>query len=350
MSIGKSGIKLLCAVTMVGVMLVAGFTILLATAPAFAQKTIELKYSHPYPKTDEMFIGPNYMFEELQKRTNGRVKVTPYFSETLGRLADSLDMLNKGIADIVLVNPDLFSKQFPLLTATLIAALGSPNRPITQEATYTLYCTGLLKKDLTGFKPLLFEATDAAGLGLKKKVTTLEELRKMKIRTPPGSFTKSMQAMEVPVVSVPAPEVYMALERGVVDGTVTMPGSFVSQRHYEKAKYWLLYPMGVGVNMILMTQEKWDSLPLDIQLIWEEINEEAKYVYLEEMDRLVPDRLAQLKSLGVETYTLSPEEHARWVKLMSPVLEKYMADFEAAGYPARKAVEAIKRAINRFKQ
>ena len=65
---------------------------------------------------------------------------------------------------------------------------------------------------------------------------------------------------------------YTAVDRGVVDGLATMPGSFFSLKLNEVTKYWLWLPMGCGCNVTVMTQAKWDSLPPDIQMIWEKLN------------------------------------------------------------------------------
>lgn len=317
-------------------------------APAPTPETFEFKLAFPYPPGDEMGIGPEFMAAELEKRTGGRVKITIFPGGALGKMPDSLDMLETGIADMAVFPPSVFPKVFRILDALTLPGIRLPNRALAQETVYQLYYNGLLDKEYAGFKPLLWEGTDTFGFVFKEKITTLEELRKMKIRSPAGISTQVVEALGCTVVSIPIPDVYMALDRGVADGLVAMRGSFISFKLYELTKYWLWLPMGCGANVVAMTQDKWDSLPLDIQVIWEQVNNETKYYFLEEADRRQPPVKEHLEQLGLEIYTLSPDEEARWYAIFDTLTEQWIADTEAAGYPAKDSVATIQRSIRRY--
>lgn len=314
-------------------------------------QTIELKLAFPYPEADEMWAGPEFMIKELQTRTGGRVKVTPYFAEALGKVMDTLDMLKDGTADIAMF-PPLFTKPMPISGIFTVPGLRIPNRAASHELAYTLWEKGLLKKDFetTGLKPLMWLGTDPMAFAFKSKITTLEELRKLKMRSPPGISSDAVTALGASVVNMPAQEVYMALDRGVVDGLVTMPGSYFSVKMNEVAKYWLDLPLGTGANIVAMSQDKWNKLPPDVQQTWEEINREARDYFLKEMERRHPDRLAEFKKAGVEVYTISQEEAERWYKLVDPVTDKWIADAEAAGYPGKAAVETAREVVKKHSQ
>jgi len=55
-----------------------------------------------------MNYAPLRWFEEMEKRTAGRIKITPYYSELFGRAPETLTILKTGICDIALVFPNLF--------------------------------------------------------------------------------------------------------------------------------------------------------------------------------------------------------------------------------------------------
>ena len=338
----KSLMKLLGVVM---VLFMVGFTTQLTSAQA--PKPIELKFTFPYPESDEMVIGLKYMVQELEKRTGGRVKITMYYSESLGKLIDSLDMLNKGVADIAFFSPSMFAKVFRIPDGITLPSVRIPNRPLATEIMYSLYSEGLMNKDYAGYKPLLWQGTTPAGFAFRKKINTLEELRKLKIRAPAGLATRTIEALGVSVVSLLPPDVYMAVERGVVDGLWTMPGSYFSLKLNEVTKYWLWLPMGCGCNATVMTQAKWDSLPPDIQTIWEKINSDTKTYFLKAMAERPSDR-QRFKEAGVQVYTLSPQEEERWYKIFDNVTDKWIGEVEAAGYPARAAINAMNRIISTY--
>jgi TRAP-type C4-dicarboxylate transport system substrate-binding protein len=323
--------------------------ICLGIKPAAYAAEIDLKFAFPFPKND-VYIGPEYMIKELEKRTNGRVKITPYLNQSLGRMPDSLEMLQTGIADIALFPPTPFAKVFQVFEAPSLPSLGTTNLAISHEVVYALLKRGLLKKDFAGLKPLLFQGIDPMYLYLTKKVTSLDELKKMKLRAGPGVSTAVVESLGCSVVNLPAPEVYMAIDRGVADGVAFMPDAYLSLRLNEVAKYYLDLPFGTGAIITVMTQKKWDSLPADIRLIWEQVNWEAKYYYLEEVARRHPDRLAEYKKAGAEVYRLSPEESAKWLKQTEGITAKWVADKKARGYPAEEALDLVRLIVQSFQK
>ena len=107
-------------------------------------------------------------------------------------------------------------------------------------------------------------------------------------------------------------------------------------------------PVGIGANLTLMKQEKWDTLPADVKAIWTELMAETKYRFLEDVEKLMPDTKAHFSKLGIEVYSLDPAEEARWDAIFNQYIEKWIADREAKGYPARETVETVKQVVKRF--
>ena len=313
-----------------------------------AAETIKLKFATLYPKQDPNCLGVQYMFEELEKRTGGRVKITPYYSQSLGKAQEMLDMLNKGVADIALFTPAVFPRV--LVMTDVLSLPGLINkRAIATEVMYELGYRGLLDKDLAGYKVLLWAGTEPFGLGfVDKKVTKLEDLRKLKIRGPGGVTSGVLEALGPSVVTIPTSDIYMALDRGVTDGLVTGPGWYFTMKINEVTKYWLWKPMGIGANLTIMTQEKWDKLPEDIKFIWTELMTETKYRFLEDVEKWIPDTKAHFSKLGIEVYSLDSAEEARWDAIFNQYVAEWIADREAKGYPARETVEAVKQVVKRF--
>jgi TRAP-type transport system periplasmic protein len=323
-----------------------------ASAPAAApagQKTYEFKFANPYTETDDMFLGVKYMIEQLDKRTNGKVKVTAFHNQTLGKVSDHLTMLDTGITDIAMVMPDMFNKVFATPAMFIIGSLGIPDsKALVMEMAYSLYNSGLMAKDFSNYKLLFFEGTDAAGFGFKSKVTNLAELQKLKVRTAPGAFTDCVKALGASPVSIPAGDVYMALDRGTADALVSMPGSFFNWKMQEITKYWCSAPVGIGVNLFVMNKDKWNSLPADIQVTWEQINNETRYAYLDAMDKLYPSTAARFTEKGMTMYTLDSAEQAKWTQLMQPVLASYTDTYQAQGFPIKEASAKIKQVLARY--
>jgi TRAP-type C4-dicarboxylate transport system substrate-binding protein len=129
---------------------------------------------------------------------------------------------------------------------------------------------------------------------------------------------------------------------------VTGPGWYFTSKINEVTKYWLWKPVGIGANLTLMKEEKWNKLPSDVKAVWTEMMTETKYRFLEDVEKQIPDTRAHFPKLGIEVYSLDPAEEARWDAIFNQYVEEWIADREAKGYPARETVEAVKQIVNRF--
>jgi TRAP-type C4-dicarboxylate transport system substrate-binding protein len=334
------------------ILMVAGLIgCFLVASPAAtkAAETFKLKHASWVPEQNSMEYGPNLWRQELEKRTKGRVKFTPYYAQSLGKVANSLDMLNTGICDTALIPTGMLSKDFPILDVLALPGV-IPNRTVGTEVMYALLYRGLLEKEFSGYKPIVLQAHDPFYFAFtKKKVTSLEGLKGLKIRFPSVTIQAYFEALGATPVSVPPPELFNAINTGVLDGTSISPGYLIVSKLYEIMKYVsIANPISDGANIVLMSQRTWDSLPKDIQLIIEELNAKAKYQYLDAGQKEDIESIKKLKEAGVDLYRLSPSEVERWQKLAEPVINQWVASKEAAGYPGKMALETARQVVERL--
>ena len=89
-----------------------------ATSTTTTPEVFELKWaSDMTPESDVGKMIDSYT-KMVDEYTEGRVKIEIYYSETLGKSADALDMLNGGVCDIVSISPGGFANDFPMLCKT----------------------------------------------------------------------------------------------------------------------------------------------------------------------------------------------------------------------------------------
>ena len=64
---------------------------------------------------------------------------------------------------------------------------------------------------------------------------------------------------------IPIPDIYLALQKGVLDGAGTTFNAALEWRYYELIKYYTYVPLYSGASFMIMNLGKWNSLPKDIQ-------------------------------------------------------------------------------------
>jgi TRAP-type transport system periplasmic protein len=337
----KIGFAMLTAIFFFGILMCAAFLPVFAQAQ---QKVINLKYAGGLAQGTPLEIIPEWWGKELEKRSGGRVKVTFYFSEALGKQFDYPKMLKSGVADIALLTTA--GADFPMLGG-FMAPFVITNPGVNGEAMWSLYYKGLLK-ELDEYKPLFYEPTDHFYFLFKnKKVTKLEDLKGMKLRGLPGFGAALNDALGATGIAMPAQDVYTALERGTLNGLSTTPPFAQLMKLREVTKYCLFEPLFASGNIVGMTRKLWNSLPSDIQIIIEELNAEARVRYLQTV--LTPaQNMENMKKLGFEVYRLTPQERARWQKAAQPIVDKWVREQETKGLPAKQVLETIKQVVELY--
>ena len=205
------------------------------TSSAFGQaKAIELNYSIFFPETHKNAKLSAEWAKEIEKRTNGRVKITMFYSGTLTPADKCYDGVEKGISDIGFSVLAYTRGKFPL-TEVSDLPLGIKSG---------LAATKLINEYYNKFKPKEFDGTKVMylhghGPGLihsKKAVNKLEDLKGMKIRCT-GMASKIAGALGATPVAMPMGETYDSLSRGVVDGSMAPQEALLGWKWGEVVKF-----------------------------------------------------------------------------------------------------------------
>jgi TRAP-type C4-dicarboxylate transport system substrate-binding protein len=262
-------------------------------------------------------------------------------------MPDSLHAVKTGIADIVHFPIAVFPNDFPI-TDLINYPIILPNSEIADAWWSEMYARDLLK-ECEPYKVLWNLMGTPAHLYLTdKKVTSMEELKGMKIRAM-GTYADMVKALGGSPVSIPTAEAYMSVERGIVDGLITVGGFYVAGKFFELCKYALDEPLAGGISMILMDRGKWDKLPADIQVIINEENLRVSSLWQAQNwdEELEGFKVAQ--EGGRELYSLTAEESARWRKAIEPLIDKWAADIDAKGLPGTEAVAIARHVMARHR-
>ena len=304
-----------------------------------AEKPIELKFASFLPPTHHEHIEAFVPFaKEVEARTNGRVKITIYPSEALCKARDLYDAALQGISETAYFIPSYTAGRFPL-TTVMELPIGVPSAEVGTHVIWDLY-QKYLKSEYPGVKLLsLWTIQPAHIFTTKKPIKTLEDLRGLRIRSPGPLQTITLKEFGAAPISMPASDLYDALQRGMVDGMLTDFAALKGFRFVEVVKYCTIsnfysLPMGYAINL-----KTWNSLPPDIQKVMEDVGglrfAESNAKSFDRND-LVGRELSKGK---IEIHQLSPEQKKIWAEKFKNVDDKWVADMEAKGLPGKKVYQ-----------
>ena len=315
------------------------FCLSLFASAAFAQtKPFDLSYSVMMPALHRNSVLAAEWSKEVERRTNGRVKITLFYGGTLTPPDKCYSGVVNGISDIGMSVLSYTAGKFPL-TEVIDLPLGYKSG---EQATKVIneYYRKFRPKELDDVKVLYLHAHGPGFLMTKKLIRTLEDLKGMKIRSS-GTIAKIVSHLGATAVAMPIGDTYDAVSRGVVDGLMSPYEVLDGFRMAEVVKY-VTEDYGASYSLaffIAMNKARWNALPPDIQQTIEKINEEwikKTGVSWDEIDRRGRE-VGQQK--GVHSTSLSKEENEKWARAVRPMLDEYVKDKKAKGLPADEALK-----------
>jgi TRAP-type C4-dicarboxylate transport system substrate-binding protein len=258
-------------------------------------------------------------------------------------------MILGGTCDLAYVSP--MSKGFDLLGANDLPFVISKTA-ISMDVANGLYRSGLFSSmfEKNGFKPLYFQPTDPFSFFFRKnKITTLDELTPLKLRgvTPPQIAL--IKALGASGVAIPTTDLYMALDRGTVDGLISSPEYCLSAKLFEVLKYCIWEPVGTPVGAVVMNFKTWKSLPPDVQVIIEELNQEVRYKFMD-LQKSSQKYREELTQRGITVYDLSQKESELWHAKGETLIKDWVEDKKAKGQPGQEIVNFIYKTISQYER
>jgi len=319
-------------------------------SPVYAeQKPIELTYSNFFPAPHKNAILSVEWGKEVEKRTNGRVKVTVFPGGTLTPAAQCYDGVVKGLSDVGLSVLGYTRGRFPL-TEVIDLPLGYRN---ALEATklINIYYKKFKPKEFDDVKVMYLHAHGPGILHTKKPVEKLEDIKGMKISCH-GLSAKVVSALGAVPVAMPMPERYDAIQKGVAEGGMFPEESLKGWKlaevvNYTTQDFGAAYTTGF---FVVMNKDKWASLPPDIQKIIEGINEEWIVKTGEGWDEIDKEGYALAAAKGIKTIALSKEEDARWHEKVKPILADYVKTMTEKKLPGGEALTFCQEELKKLQK
>ncbi len=311
------------------------------------QAATTLTYSVFFPATHGQAKAGEAWAREVEKRTSGQVKISVLAGGTLTQADQCYDGVVKGISDLGMSCFAYTRGRFPLMEV-LDLPMGYPNGRVATRVANEFF-KKFTPKELEGVKLLYIHAHGPGLLHTKTPVANLEHLKGMKIRST-GLSAKMVELLGGVPVAMPQGQTYEALQKGVVEGTLTPIETLKGWKQAEVVKA-TTDCSGIGYTtamFVVMNLKKWNALPADVRKTIEEVSAQWIDVHGKAWDQLDEEGRTYSLSLGNTIVPLSASENARWKKAVLPILDGYIKEVSAKGLPAQKAVKEVEEMIKRY--
>lgn len=321
---------------------------------ASSNDPIVLKFASYLPEVNTISQANLWWAKEIEKRSGGRVKFEFYWAGSLVKAADLATATGRGICDVALFATGYTRAKFPI-TGIYEAVYVTEKPDAACRAMSELFESNEVFK--TEWKNnnlhlLFFDMLGTNIFGFKKKVSTIEELKGLKIRTA-GKMTDVTKNLGATAVSISSSEIYEGIDRGLIDGyTNTSLASAATRSFPEVAPFTLDPRMGnYACIETAMNVTTWNKLPPDIRDIITKVSNEALDKSLEIMvadEDQVMEKMAT--SWKATLYALSPEEAEKWKALVVPLYDTYVKELDEKGLPGKELFDAYRVLAKKYEK
>jgi TRAP-type C4-dicarboxylate transport system substrate-binding protein len=172
-----------------------------------------------------------------------------------------------------------------------------------------------------------------------KPVKTMDDWKGMLVQTDTSLGIALISQLGGSGEIIPFPEVYSAMEKGVVDASLLAPSFVLIAKINEIADYYTLFHALGTVHGFTVNLDIWNNMPPNVQnILVEEIKQTAKTLndlYVNKYD----DDTQALAGSGVEVYHLPKAEREKWMEVLRPYTEEKLAAMGEIGQKIKQVAE-----------
>lgn len=315
----------------------------------YAGPPIEMKYGHPSPPVS-IFVPPTEQnLVRIKNATNGKLNFKEYGSGALFDAKGGFKGVRSNVGEWGTCYPIYEGRGMPLSRVWELPYVTSPNAMASVRVAQELaakYFVPEFKKQ--GVAWGMFMAFNPSDLLSKKPIRSVEDMRGLKVAAQ-GFSPEVAKALGVTVVNLSYPELYNALQQGVIDAVFWADLGFVPYRLYEVAKYHTTLGLTGGGAWTCYNKDAIKSLPADLQQVFVQGLEPFAMAAVKatQIDFSKTARDAY-SSHGVEMITLPKEEQLKLQRAVAPVQERWVESLVKEGLPAKQLLDDIRKLNARY--
>jgi tripartite ATP-independent transporter DctP family solute receptor len=257
----------------------------------------------------------------LMEKSNGEIVVDVFPSAQLGGEKDLAEGLRLGTVDIAINSgviaqwvPEWGINELPFMFKDQAHAVRALQGPIMEALNPKVEKAGFHVLGAARYTPRLMYT--------KKPIKTMADLKGLKIRVPEVPiFIETFKLLGTTPTPIAAPEIYSALQTGVVEAQDGGPDWVYTLKSYEILKYIIKTEHIIGSALMLMSQARMKKLPKDAQQVIETSADEAYKWYVEESKTLQQASIDRLVKQGMTLVT--DIDRDAMVKAVSSLQDKF---------------------------
>ncbi len=249
----------------------------------------------------------------VEERTNGRIQFKYFYGASLIKKPQFIDAVGRGIADISTGPVSFVTGKIPELSIFEIYGSWQLDKFIEMQAAIEPTLIELLEQHKV--RPLMLQYNGTTIFAHKSKfLKEPADWQGQKMRLPGRWLSTLGKDWGASPVFMPPPELYLASQRGVIDGYMLIYDIINGLKLYEVTPYLTDTDFSNNIEVITMNLKKWNELTdADREIFQATIEEVKPWTYVETL-KYYEALKADMVKKGAKIYALTPAEKSRYLK------------------------------------
>ena len=314
---------------------------------------VTLKLHHFFSSVSsghEKFLVP--WARNVTAQSAGRIRIDIFPSMQLGGApAQLVDQARDGFADIVWAVPGYTPGRFGRIEAFELPFLPSRRALVNSKALQD-FAAANLRDEFREVHPICFSCRDHSVVHTNRAIRTASDLRGLRLHVPNRIAAESMHALGADGVTVPVPQVPMAVSGHAIEGCLMPWDAVPALRLYDLLKQHTDFAelaLSTSTFVLAMNKPAYDRLPAELKTVIDgnsgvEVAGMAGAMWDAEA-RIVVD---MVRERG-DPITLLPEDQvALWRAATQPVVSLWLTQMKERKVDGGKLLSSVHALIGKY--
>ena len=311
-----------------------------APALVFGQAKKTMRLSHPLPVAHHNAKAMQIFADEAKAFSKGEIEVQIFPAEQAAKANENHPQVARGGVEAAASTNFQWGNTIPEMNITVVPFLLTDLAKLRKFPTSDVAKILEAKLEQRGVKNLcwLYTTRSAIFTG-NKPIRSLDDLKGLKIRGLNRLADTWLTSIGAAPSAMAAPEIYQALQSGVLDAAQTDVSAAVSRRFYEVQKFGTVAPVFSVYYHIYMNPAWWAGLTTQQQGWLREAAAKCEAANYDITEATAAAAVGALREKGMTIHELTSTEIEAWKdRIQAPVMAEFL---KLSGAEGQKMIEAF---------
>lgn len=333
------------------VVVIAAVTTFVAASAVESLAGTTLRFATLQSPKNPMIVELQKALDEITKRSGGQIKFQMHYGTEAGfKAREFVNVLKGGLLDSALIATSASAFDYPWLGVSGIPFLSRDlkTREVIMDALRPMFEEFSLQHEIV---PLAYPLHVDAFLVIysKKKSETLADIKGKLIRVYDPNSIAIVKGLGAVPVDLQKSEIYLALQKGTIDGAITGTTS-VEELHFDEVcRYETVITPLLNPNIVGVSKIAWDKLPREHQALARDILKKWDKEYMAMVNAPSAEKEAFKYAIdrGMTIVEPGPDMKTAFTPIKEDVVKSFLSKGGAQG---KRALDAVNEALAKVKK